>query len=648
MFSTTTTSSTPLVFLLLSLLFVGACHAFPIQTNGASLRNDLHVLSSSLPQASEGGGIKCAACTIVLSIVETYSVAQNKSIDRVFDDLCGYLPESMTPTCIDLVNTYGATIIHLIEEEGLGPDAVCSKVNVCTNSTCILFDNTTEPFAASASSSSSSASCEGAMRVRSHFVRKVLARLDTIPKSRTTPSPSAASAFSARTFLTSLFGDIDPWQWIKDEVNKLANQHEPIDDVDGDFFSDMETLRGSSWRGKDCDDMNAAVHPGALSPMSSSNDTVDYDCNGISGTNDTTQKGYESELCDSVLETSPRLGTIILGDSAAAHFHIPPAWMEGAAIDSETYTDLLFAVANEIDWPQFSWATGHFNTTWDIPGPMSSIYDYLYQYNRCNHRDFQNIGVNGARVGQMYESIINSTARLEGRDHPALVFFALIGNDVCNGHHTYSTMTTPAEFRADVLESMVHLNNTLPWGSHVVFVGLPDGTVLYDTMHNRTHPLGCTYRDVYDYLNCLGISPCWGYMNSNEAVRNFTGNRAAELNLEYQYIIGNSTFLNETTTSSSPSTTPSSSSSGSEYAWRFDMDYYEAPFAAAMKIWESNGGDPAVLIEPVDGFHPAQTANAMMAQILWKDLQADHPSWLGAPNPNNDLIKEMFGDQGGY
>ena len=41
-------------------------------------------------------------------------------------------------------------------------------------------------------------------------------------------------------------------------------------------------------------------------------------------------------------------------------------------------------------------------------------------------------------------------------------------------------------------------------------------------MHNRTHPLGITYEAMYDYLNCLGISPCAGWMNSNATIRNNT------------------------------------------------------------------------------------------------------------------------------
>jgi hypothetical protein len=38
----------------------------------------------------------------------------------------------------------------------------------------------------------------------------------------------------------------------------------------------------------------------------------------------------------------------------------------------------------------------------------------------------------------------------------------------------------------------------------------------------------------------------------------------------------------------------------------------------------------------------------MMADYLWEQLQQDHPSFIGDVNPNNALIVQLFGDQGGY
>jgi acyloxyacyl hydrolase len=47
--------------------------------------------------------------------------------------------------------------------------------------------------------------------------------------------------------------------------------------------------------------------------------------------------------------------------------------------------------------------------------------------NRCSHRDFQNIAVNGARAGSMNDTIVQSMARNQTADQPAIVVYALIG-----------------------------------------------------------------------------------------------------------------------------------------------------------------------------------------------------------------------------
>eukprot|EP00466_Bigelowiella_natans_P007144 jgi/Bigna1/83711/fgenesh1_pg.113_\ len=91
-------------------------------------------------------------------------------------------------------------------------------------------------------------------------------------------------------------------------------------------------------------------------------------------------------------------------------------------------------------------------------------------------------------------------------DHPALVLFSLIGNDVCNGHPGTTHMTPPEKFLTSVKESLAELDKILPNGSFVVMQGLVDGRVLWDTMHAQTHPLGPKYHEVYDFLACEGIS----------------------------------------------------------------------------------------------------------------------------------------------
>ena len=53
------------------------------------------------------------------------------------------------------------------------------------------------------------------------------------------------------------------------------------------------------------------------------------------------------------------------------------------------------------------------------------------------------------------------------------------------------------------------------------------------------------------------------------------------------------------------------------------------------------------LIEPVDGFHPNQIANALVTGVVWDRLMAADPTMV-AVNPNNAQIAKLFGDQGGY
>jgi len=61
-----------------------------------------------------------------------------------------------------------------------------------------------------------------------------------------------------------------------------------------------------------------------------------------------------------------------------------------------------------------------------------------------------------------------------------------------------------------------------------------------------------------------------------------------------------------------------------------------------IKRAQAMGLTAADIIEPVDGFHPNQLANALMNDILFEQIQKDHPEWLGPINPNNDIIDKMF------
>lgn len=53
------------------------------------------------------------------------------------------------------------------------------------------------------------------------------------------------------------------------------------------------------------------------------------------------------------------LGVIVLGDSAAAHFHIPPEWLTARLISDKVFKNVAFIVENEFDWPQMSLYSGY-------------------------------------------------------------------------------------------------------------------------------------------------------------------------------------------------------------------------------------------------------------------------------------------------
>ena len=122
------------------------------------------------------------------------------------------------------------------------------------------------------------------------------------------------------------------------------------------------------------------------------------------------------------------------------------------------------------------------------------------------------------------------------RDQPVVVTYALVGNDVCNGYveDSVAHMTTPEQMKTNVLKTLHYLDSILPNDSHVMLMGLADARFLYELLHKRLHPFGVfrkdiTYPGFYDYLNCLKISPCSGWMTTNTTLRNLTAERARAL-----------------------------------------------------------------------------------------------------------------------
>lgn len=237
--------------------------------------------------------------------------------------------------------------------------------------------------------------------------------------------------------------------------------------------------------------------------------------------------------------------------------------------------------------------------------------------------------MNGANSKSIL-TIAQSLTRDQVNDVPLLVVYSLVGNDVCNGHQdTIARMTTVEEIFNNTLVGLAHLDTVLPKGSHVLTTGLANGSLLYDLLHDRIHPLGrvgppITYTQIYSYLTCLQISPCNGWLTSNDSLRAFTTERAMNLSLA----------IRDASLAYQPK--------------NFDIAYLDFPFDQAIAEWVAQGGEPWQLIESVDGFHINQYGHGVTADTLWSWLQTNKPQWLPPLNPRNADIERVFKDQGGY
>ena len=454
------------------------------------------------------GGKTCAGCTAVLGLVEQVAQINAGPITDAIKQVCGLLPSPYSWTCSTLISLYGKDLIKMLEDK-YTPDVICTTINVCkqdTAPTCRLFP---APKSRRANDGSRMSQEEFELHVKE----------------------------AKQRFDFSHVGDLNICDWMPGFCQ--VADHKPYFDTDGDVFSSYSGLRGHDWSGKDCDDSNNAVFPGRYDK----DIAQDTNCNGIFGVDPRTGVSYEDQWC----EGTGAMGVAILGDSAAAHFRIPPNYLVAQNLSTNTLSRLVWNAENELDFPQLSWSTGHQQTSTygpDVDGPMNSIYMKMRQNNLCNHNDYQNIGVNGASSGSMAREL----QHLLGRDKnnsplpqkPLLLFMAMIGNDVCNSHIT--SRTTPQEYHDNFLKTVTDLDPRMPKGTKVVMIGLVDGRILYDSMHDRVHPVGSTnndvtYRDFYDYLNCLEISPCAGWMNSNQTVRDGLSATAAAMRDQLPLIV---------------------------------------------------------------------------------------------------------------
>ena len=311
-----------------------------------------------------------------------------------------------------------------------------------------------------------------------------------------------------------------------------------------------------------------------------------------------------------------------------------------------------------MDVPACSWSTGHVDANQcpyqsEVPGVASgkivSLYSQLRDRNRCNHNAYANVGVNGARMASssgLVDAIksidrmasssglvdaIKSIDRMASssglvdaiksidreNDAPVTLWLSLIGNDVCKSDTNYTPVD---EFYNDAVATLTRLDQMLPKGSVVVSLALFNGEILYDTTHAQTHPLGTTYSSVYDWMICLQVTPCYGWLNSNADIRKQTSAHANMLNEQYVKIQAQSKTLFK----------------------NIDYLYFAAPYDEIFGDYVKAGYRGIDLIERVDGFHPSQAGNAAFAISFWKWLAESHPEAIGQVNPHNAEIDALF------
>ena len=577
--------------------------AFAVFSSAVGRSAALYSFQLQIPQwlKSQGlkdvnGGTTCAGCAVLFGLVGQLAEVHNSSVAEALEKFCNFLPDKYDELCRAAIEVLSPEFIELLEEKATA-DAVCHTLGLCTNDNgqyCHIF-----PLPKGVSVEKVSLSVKNA--------RKRIGLTDP-------------EQFRLKVINTISIKFCDIFK----ELCNTFNNHVPYYDDDKDKFSTEATLRGYDWRGKDCNDKDKDVYPGRQATGDAKTDT---NCNGIFGIDPATNATYESQWCDGTRQ----MGVAVLGDSASAHFHVPPSYLTAATMNKETFKHLPYIVENEVDWPMLSSTTGFANISkWSgsISGPVDSLYLRMVELNRCNHRDYQNIAVNGARADAMAKEIVKSLARQPDADKPLLVLLALIGNDVCNGHPSMDHMTKPDEMYSKTQETLKYLDQVLPSGSAVVIAGMVDGRILYEYLSQRIHPLGSlhqdiTYANLYDYLNCLQVSPCFGWMNSNETWRNLTTQRAMELNQALMEVVGNFSST------------------------KFKVHYLDSPLQKMIDEWVKQGHQPWELIEPVDGFHPGQIGQALDARIMF-DLLGQIEGLLPEQNPYNDKIKAKFGDQGGH
>lgn len=166
----------------------------------------------------------------------------------------------------------------------------------------------------------------------------------------------------------------------------------------------------------------------------------------------------------------------------------------------------------------------------------------------------------------------------------------------------------------------------------MVLFGLVDGQLLWNQMSHLNHPFSSkanniTYAQFYQFLTCSGLNPCNTFLNNDINIRNAATQRAKELDDILERI-----------------------AKSKKYTFEIGYIDFEELLEKAFAQIAKEKRPASDLIDAIDGFHPSiEYGSRVISSILWQILCERYPSFIGLkPNPFNEQIEKLFGNQGGH
>ncbi|XP_023233418.1 acyloxyacyl hydrolase-like [Centruroides sculpturatus] len=177
------------------------------------------ILSLGLASASKtyfmrgvNGGLECAACTIVVGLLEQIAEIKSKNISDVVSNICDALPTTYEKFCRIIVRLWGPIIIDkMVRKES--SDVICYSVGLChvdkDEEFCHLFPIPKEGM--------------------------YPAVMKSQQASRTLQNILQLNFKSANSFC-----DHEVLQFLCDMIDRFLNQAKPLIDLDGDSYSTVQ------------------------------------------------------------------------------------------------------------------------------------------------------------------------------------------------------------------------------------------------------------------------------------------------------------------------------------------------------------------------------------------------------------------------